>query len=99
MLEPWPFEITITSAASTASTVTVRGEIDLDAAPTLTACLEAAGLEQDPLDLDLFGITFIDSSGLQVIARADERQQRAGLALMLRSPSPAVRRRRWPGRW
>jgi anti-anti-sigma factor len=50
------------------------------------------GLEQNPLDIDLSGITFIDSSGLHAIARAQERQQRAGLALMLRSQSPAARR-------
>jgi anti-anti-sigma factor len=92
MSEPSPFEVFITSAAAAASTVTVCGEIDLAAVPTLTASLEAAGLEQIPLDLDLSGITFIDSSGLHAIVQAHQRQQRAGLALTLRSPSPAVRR-------
>jgi anti-sigma B factor antagonist len=74
-------------------TVVIEGEVDLSNAEQVTACLEEAGLEREPaVVVDMSAVAFIDSSGLHAMYRAHERQEAAGMALILRSPSPRVLR-------
>ena len=69
--------------------VTVRGEIDMDNAGELVDAIErAAGIAV----LDLSGVTFIDSTGLQGLLRAQKEARQRGDDLILRHPSNAVRR-------
>lgn len=72
--------------------VVVQGEIDLHAAGPLWACIEAALAVKPRLCLDMGETTFIDSSGIEVLARAYAAVGRMPEALVLRSASPAVRR-------
>jgi anti-sigma B factor antagonist len=70
--------------------VRVAGDIDLSSAPTFGAALEAAITANDKgLILDLGEVTFMDSSGVEVLVRARER---AGERLHLRTMHRSVRR-------
>ena len=54
----------------------VRGEIDLDTASQLEAALLKTASTTEPVVLDLTDVTFLDSSGLSVLAQC--RQRMAG---------------------
>ena len=73
--------------------VLVRGEIDVDTAPQLTAALDAAiWASQGAFVVDLCDVKFLDSSGAAVLVRArallgrDERQ-----LVIVCPPGPARR--------
>ena len=74
------------------TTVLVSGEVDLAAQEPLERCLERAGAGRESVTVDLSAVTFIDSGGLRTLLEANARQREAGLSLVLRAPSPAVRR-------
>jgi anti-sigma B factor antagonist len=67
-------------------TVTVVGDLDTLSAPVLGGCL--AELLDHPdvraVELDLSGVTFLDSAGLTVLASAHRTAQRAGQVLRVR---------------
>jgi anti-anti-sigma factor len=68
----------------------VSGEIDIESADAFAAAVEDA-LSADgdaPLTVEMADVTFMDSSGLSVLVGAS----RAGVTVVLRSPSLAVRR-------
>jgi len=66
----------------------IAGELDVATAPELQARLSA---HRGPAILDLRDVTFIDSTGLRVLLGASQGRDRAE-SLVLRAPSPAVRR-------
>ncbi|MFJ9523625.1 STAS domain-containing protein [Kitasatospora sp. NPDC101801] len=69
------------------------GELDLDVAPLLrTALGEAFATRPAHLVLDLNGVTFMDSTGLDVLIRAHLEAARTGTALRLARPSQSVTR-------
>jgi anti-sigma B factor antagonist len=66
------------------------GEIDGQTSPQLGVALAA-----DPakaLELDLSGVSFVDSSGLRVLIEAHQRAEQAGGRLTLVRVSPTVAR-------
>jgi anti-sigma B factor antagonist len=66
--------------------VSVRGEVDLVTAPQLWLALETMLTEGERrIVLDLADLTFIDGSGLRVIAAAQTRSQAIGGELVVRS--------------
>jgi anti-sigma B factor antagonist len=68
----------------------VEGEVDLAGAPDLhQALLDSAGAGTTVVDLS--GVTFIDSTGLQILIMAGRSLNGTG-PLVLRSPSRAVQR-------
>ncbi len=64
------------------------GEIDAHTAGRLTQAFDDPG----DLVLDLSGVEFVDSSGLRVLIELHQNCSQAGGAVVLRTPSPAVRR-------
>jgi anti-anti-sigma factor len=69
--------------------LTVRGEVDLVTAPQLWQALETILAEGERrIVLDFANLTFIDGSGLRVIAAAQTRSQAMGGELAVRSASP-----------
>jgi anti-anti-sigma factor len=69
--------------------VTVRGEIDMDNTGQLVDAIKrVAGTAV----VDLSGVTFIDSTGLQGLLLAQKTARQRGGDLILRHPSRAVRR-------
>ena len=75
---------------ATPARVTVAGEVDAEAAPELAEAL--AGLGEGDVTFDLGGVTFIDSSGLRVIAGAAGDAEEAGRSCTVVAASPAVER-------
>lgn len=72
--------------------VTVRGEVDISAAPALERTLRRAlRCAARGVDLDLGGTTFCDCSGLNVLLAARRRALEHGRTLTIRSAGPAVR--------
>jgi anti-sigma B factor antagonist len=71
----------------------VRGEVDMATAPALEAALEEAIRDSAGAVLvDLSGVEFLDSSGLQVLMRARARLGTEDRALALVCPFGPVRR-------
>ncbi len=66
-----PLTITVTTL-SQASRLTVAGELDLDTASILDEALEDA-LRDGDVDVDLSGVSFMDSSGIRTLLSAHDR--------------------------
>src|SRR4051794_14608250 len=67
------------------------GDIDLAGGPLVEAAILESEAHQ-PVVIDLNAVTFIDSSGLRSLLGASKRAGDRGSKIVLRSPSPAVRR-------
>jgi anti-anti-sigma factor len=66
------------------TTLTVSGELDLVSSPVLERELERAyGSDADLIALDLRGLEFMDSTGLHLLIRAQQRADQAGRRLAL----------------
>jgi len=73
--------------------LTVAGELDLATSSQLREALEdALGAGSTLVELDLSAVSFIDSSGLHVLAWAHTKARRAGGRLALERPSRSVSR-------
>jgi anti-anti-sigma factor len=71
----------------------VRGELDLAAASSFDAELDRAlGTESNRIVLDLADLEFIDSTGLSVLVRAQQRAQDSGRELGVVNLGPQVER-------
>jgi anti-anti-sigma factor len=70
---------------------TVRGEIDLDSSAQLNTVLNKVAKEESVI-LDMWWVTFMDSSGLAVLLRQAMTRRELGGALYIRHPSQPVRR-------
>jgi anti-anti-sigma factor len=72
--------------------VVVTGAVDIDTAPDLLRALRGAlACGPGELVVDLAAVTFIDSSGIDVLVCAAERAAEGGGRLRLRAPSRPVR--------
>jgi anti-anti-sigma factor len=73
--------------------LTVSGEIDLANVGQLEAALDGLIARSDghPLVIDAHGLTYIDSSGIRALMRAQRRYDH-GTRIELRNVAPAVRR-------
>jgi anti-sigma B factor antagonist len=72
--------------------VTLRGELDVSDAASVSAALAAIASSGCNLILDLEGLEFIDSSGLAAFARARRHARQAGFDVLLAAPRPQVLR-------
>ena len=66
-----------------------RGEIDLDSRVRLAHCLRGLA---GKVEVDLDGVTFLDSSGISTLVTAHDSLFAAGGKLRLRNPRDNVRR-------
>jgi anti-anti-sigma factor len=82
-----------TEHAETTSTITVWGELDIASAAVLEAeVIVAEQLGATSITIDLSGLDFIDTSGLQAIIGAHDRCARHGCELtLLRGPAQVQR--------
>ncbi|TQM72309.1 anti-sigma B factor antagonist [Actinomadura hallensis] len=87
-------ELNVSTASQEGHTVvTAVGELDLYTAPRLQAAL--AGLLREKVDrivVDLSGVEFCDSTGMNVLLAAMKRLKEQGGSLELAAPRPAVKR-------
>lgn len=74
--------------------MSVAGEIDLYTAPKLHSALTSALTEDSPLRLvvDMTGVEFCDSTGMNVLLAAHRRAREFGGDLQLAAPRPAIRK-------
>jgi anti-sigma B factor antagonist len=74
--------------------MSVTGEIDLYTAPRLHSELTSALGGSTPVQLvvDMAGVEFCDSTGMNVLLAAQRRAREAGGDLQLASPRPAIRK-------
>ncbi len=74
-------------------TLTVTGELDLVTAAQFEAELDTVVSEaHSPANVDLSGVTFLDSSGLHALLRARSRLAGTDVQLVLVNPSQACRK-------
>ena len=75
----------------TPSTVFIHGEVDVATAPQMATCVRSVIDQQsDKLTLDLADMSFMDCSGVSVIAYA-LRESPEGFEVILRHPRPLTR--------
>ena len=74
--------------------VAVSGEIDLYTAPRLHSELATAVMGEGPAQVvvDMAGVDFCDSTGMNVLLAALRRAREGGGDLVLAGPRPAVRK-------
>ncbi len=85
-----PIEFSVTEAADSdvATIVSVTGEVDILTAPQLGVVLNRLLAEDRSVIIDLSAVTFLDSSGLAVLLRANQASRGAGSAFRLAAPLP-----------
>jgi len=74
--------------------MSVQGEIDLYTVPRLQRALASVLAANDPVRLvvDMSGVDFCDSTGVNVLLAAHRQAREAGGDLELAAPRPAVRK-------
>jgi anti-sigma B factor antagonist len=70
--------------------VLIRGEIDAASGPELTATVESLPDTVTTVELDLSEVSFVDSTGLGMIASLVNRLEPSGGQVLLRNPSDLV---------
>ncbi|WP_200418405.1 anti-sigma factor antagonist [Streptomyces sp. Y2F8-2] len=90
----WPCLATVDIVADGDRTsVTVRGELDLDAVPLIRSEMhEALHRSGSAIDLDLRAVGFCDCSGLNLLLELRQRALRQGKTVAIRAASPPVGR-------
>jgi anti-anti-sigma factor len=91
MMDPGGYTCEVCSRAG-AWRVSLGGEIDLATVPVVEAVVQLAQADALTVWLDLRDVSFMDSSGIAMLTRAQHRAQRSANELVLASPSVPVRR-------
>jgi anti-anti-sigma factor len=88
-----PFELLVSSVQGHLG-VQLEGEVDMDSSEQLLDSLLCASTAHGPCNVvvDLRDVTFMDSSGIQALVRADQALRDDGSHLVLCGPSRMVRR-------
>ena len=72
------------------SVIALTGEIDVATAPALTAAIEECLRRAGTVVLDFAGVTFMDSSGLNVLVATSTRRIGSHDAVLIRNASARV---------
>ena len=70
----------------------IEGEIDLATAPSFGAAIDKGLRQKGRVVLDLAGVTFMDSSGLNVLVAAASQGPEALNSVLIRNPPIGVQR-------
>lgn len=86
--------ISVSGAATTVLSVT--GEVDLSTSEQLTeavsAAVQASEVEVEVVEVDLAGVSFMDSAGLRVLVAGMKQADAQGVRLVASNPQPQVRK-------
>jgi len=91
MRSPVPFHVTV-EPLDDARLIRAAGELELSTAPALSQELDEARDTGATALLDLADVTFIDSSGLQLLLEASRQSAESDWAFFIVRTSEAVRR-------
>jgi anti-sigma B factor antagonist len=69
----------------------VEGELDLETCDELASAIAELGTNGD-VSVDMSGLTFIDSSGLNLLLGVDREHREAGTRFVIVDPSPPAQR-------
>ena len=89
---PMEFEMVERDHENQASLLRVRGEIDISTSPLLRERLLSLIAKDEPFEVDLSEVTFLDSSGAAMLIKAWKTLKEQGKLLKLASASTSVRR-------
>jgi anti-anti-sigma factor len=80
-------------ASSPSPSVKVIGDLDFTTTVELTQRLDdvITMTRRGDLVVDVAGVDFVDSTGMQALLLADRRYRDWGMRMIVRSPSPAMR--------
>jgi len=85
--------VTVSRPSGTVVLIVLDGEMDLMSSDAFSRRFAQLGLEQGTrLIIDLAGVTFIDSSGINVLVQAARAVEAAGGSAVLAAPSPSTQR-------
>jgi anti-sigma B factor antagonist len=92
MTDPEPFSIQ-TSTIDGVLVLSVLGEVDLTTAPELTRAIELVPDLTSRVVVDLSGVTFLDSSGINALVSGKRTLEESGVGLgVVTAPAGPVRR-------
>ena len=86
--------VTVSVAHEGTVAIAVAGELDVLSAPELASALRDALIQYHPhrIEVDLAGVGFMDSTGIQVLMAASNDVTATGGGLVVVRASPEVRR-------
>ncbi|MFI6503133.1 STAS domain-containing protein [Nonomuraea typhae] len=90
MLDKTPLSVEVATPSPGTVRLSLTGDLAFESAGKLAALSFTSGYRR--LDLDLAGLSFIDSSGLAALVRLHQRAESDGAALRLVAVSPHLRR-------
>ena len=73
------------------SVVTIIGELDVDAAQTVGDAFDEAIEHPGPVELDMRGVSFVDSTGIAALVRAARKLHEEGRTLAIKGARQRVR--------
>ncbi len=87
------FDVSTSTTATGAAVLSLHGELDIDSSGRVEQELRWMERQAPPsIILDLRGLSFIDSTGLRLVAAADTRARSAGRAFSIVGGSDSVQR-------
>lgn len=88
-----PFAVT-TRSDGARTVVTLTGELDLEASPRVLVAVQQAldGTSPEVIEIEMHGLNFLDSSGLQALLGAREEIEAAGVGFRIGSISALAAR-------
>jgi stage II sporulation protein AA (anti-sigma F factor antagonist) len=82
----------VSTAADGIRVLTLAGEVDRDTGQTLREALDASGTPYPHIVVDLSRVTFMDSTGINILIAAHRSLTEAGGWIRLAAPTEAVLR-------
>jgi len=89
---PFPFMSVDVEVSGTAALVTLVGECDTSEAGRLAEALQTARAQATEIQIDVSGLTFLDSGALQVLYRAATDPDGARTHIVVLGATPGIRR-------
>ena len=86
------FHVVLESTPDDVLAVSLDGELDMADADWVEATLAAAAPHHHRMEVDLDGVSFIDSTGIRALVTLKQRADVMGLVFGFKLSSPAVRR-------
>lgn len=83
-------QIDAMGTGGTSAVLVLAGELDAYAADHLTGAIDQIDPTATAVDLDVAGVSFVDSSGLRVLLKASDRV--SGTSTILRHAQPSLLR-------
>ena len=81
-------------ARETTTVIFLAGDLDWAGAARLTACVDrlSSGQRTQAVIIDMSGLEFTDSSGLDAIAHCQKQCRTSGISFAIQNPRPLVER-------